>query len=405
MKIYNSDKLENTLLIDEARQFKKAGFINSDQYEAIKVNLDSLRTQNNVLLRILLFLLGALLFLSLCGVCALSLIHNTYESFMHFVVFIFSLIGFIGAEIIIKNLKYYRHGLEEAFILGGQIAFIAFIYLSFGESEIFMHAAAIFIFVLSFIRYINLLSAIGIFFAIIAFIRTIFLTYALSTGFINKQSIALNLQIVLVFLAALIYILTIKIFKRLKHPVYVQSGDLLRNMSLILLGISGNIYFLLNSSFWGEGYYSGEYYYSESAEYKTYVMVLFWSITYIVPIIYIYFSLKHHNRVMLWVGLFGFGLSIFIFIAYYHFILTEIALIFEGILLFAVTIYFIRLLKNNDNGVTFKKDRLDDKNTFLNAEAIMAVSQMGIKPSNISEDSKPFSGGEGFNGGGSGGSF
>ena len=38
MKIYNSDKLENTLLIDEARQFKKAGFINSDQYEAIKVN-------------------------------------------------------------------------------------------------------------------------------------------------------------------------------------------------------------------------------------------------------------------------------------------------------------------------------------------------------------------------------
>jgi hypothetical protein len=27
MKIYNSDKLENTLLIDEARQFKKAGFI------------------------------------------------------------------------------------------------------------------------------------------------------------------------------------------------------------------------------------------------------------------------------------------------------------------------------------------------------------------------------------------
>ena len=278
MKIYNSDKLENTLLIDEARQFKKAGFINSDQYEAIKVNLDCLRTQNSVLLRILLFLLGALLFLSLCGVCALSLINNTYGSFMYFVVFIFSLIGFIGAEIIIKNLKYYRYGLEEAFILGGQIAFIAFIYLICGESEIFMHAAAIFIFVLSFLRYINLLSVIGIFFAIIAFIRTVFLTYSLSTGFVNKQSIALNLQIVLVFSAALIYILTIKIFKRLKHPVYVQSADLLRNMSLILLGISGNIYFLLNSSFWGEGYYSGEYYYSESTEYKTFVMVLFWSI-------------------------------------------------------------------------------------------------------------------------------
>jgi hypothetical protein len=73
--------------------------------------------------------------------------------------------------------------------------------------------------------------------------------------------------------------------------------------------------------------------------------------------------------------------------------------------LFGIAYFSIRKLKDNETGLTFKPDRINNSNAILNAEALIVASAFGIKPELKPQDSPMDFGGGGFSGGGSGGTF
>jgi len=127
---------------------------------------------------------------------------------------------------------------------------------------------------------------------------------------------------------------------------------------------------------------------------------LFYGLTFLVPLLYIGYSIYTKDRMMLIVGILTLGYSFFTIRYYYQLMPLEIALLLGGIVLFVIVFMAIRLLKNKETGVTFKPDRSSDSSLLLNTQALILSTQTDLKPP-TSENNMPFGGG-GFSGGGAG---
>ena len=130
----------------------------------------------------------------------------------------------------------------------------------------------------------------------------------------------------------------------------------------------------------------------------------FYAFTFIVPSAYLVLAVLKKERILLWIGLLSFCFSVYSIRFYYSIVPIEIVLTVGGAILFAITLFTIRKLKNKETGITFQPDRFTETNAFLTAE-ILVTSQIGsIKPELTIESPIEFGGGD-FSGGGSGGSF
>ena len=132
--------------------------------------------------------------------------------------------------------------------------------------------------------------------------------------------------------------------------------------------------------------------------------IFFYAFTVIVPILYLVQALKTKDRIMLWLSFLAIGFSIYT-IRFYHSVLpVEVALTLGGLVLFAISYFSIKKLKDKESGLTFKPDRINNSNAFLNAETLIVASQFGLQPEVSNESPMEFGGGD-FSGGGSSGSF
>ena len=132
---------------------------------------------------------------------------------------------------------------------------------------------------------------------------------------------------------------------------------------------------------------------------------LFYIFTIGIPAIYLYFSIKNQNRILLYVGLICTAFSVFTIRYYHHYLPTEWALLLGGILLFSLAYFAIRKLKRKESGITFIKDKFSSTNALLNLELLATATTFGMQPEIITPDSPIEFGGGGFSGGGAGESF
>ena len=88
---------------------------------------------------------------------------------------------------------------------------------------------------------------------------------------------------------------------------------------------------------------------------------------------------------------------------YYSLLLPEVELIVGGIVTFAIAFFSIRILRDKESGITFKRDRFSSDNTMLYAQALIVNSQTNF--GHTSETSPMPFGGGGFSGGGAGETF
>ncbi len=65
MIAYDKNLLDNSILLDEAKDLKNAGFISKEQFENIHSQLSHLKTNKNLLVRLGFFLLGCLMYSSI----------------------------------------------------------------------------------------------------------------------------------------------------------------------------------------------------------------------------------------------------------------------------------------------------------------------------------------------------
>ena len=107
---------------------------------------------------------------------------------------------------------------------------------------------------------------------------------------------------------------------------------------------------------------------------------------------------------MLWIGFLTLGFSFYTIDFYFLEVPIEVYLTLGGLLLFAITYFSIKALKDKTQGITFQPDRFINSNDFLHTEALILTSQFGLKPEIAVESPMEFGGG-GFSGGGSSGDF
>ncbi|RXM44600.1 hypothetical protein [Flavobacterium sp. YO64] len=387
MILHDKNLLNNLALIEEAETLQNGGFISKEQAKIIKNVLPSFRSQSNILVRLGFFLLGSFLYLSICG--AISLIGLSGEDFYFKICcYLFAGVGIIGAEFL-TNQKYYRHGLDDAFILGILLNIGFAIAITTEGYEIII---AVFVAITSFLtyrRYLHLLSML------------VFCLASSAVLFFGMFEIGDIGKTILPFVAMLasagFYLFTKNRIKSLTGWYYYNGLLLANSFCLILFYLSCNYLVVRELSFelLGVDVLPGQ---------DIPFAFFFYAFTFIVPIVYLVQALKIKDRIMLWISFAAIGFSIFTIRFYYSVLPIEMALTFGGLVLFVIAYFSIQKLKNKEEGLTFKPDRINNSNAILNAEALIVASTFGMKPE-VKTDSPMDFGGGGFSGGGSGGSF
>ncbi|MES2544221.1 MAG: hypothetical protein V4548_05000 [Bacteroidota bacterium] len=386
MIVYDKTELENQFLIDEALSLFKAGFISKEQYNQTKKEFPIPKRQKNILLRLGFALLGVLLYASICGFLSILGLNNIGENFTFFL-FTFSLIGFIGTEVLAKqNTKGY--GLDDTFLIGGQL-FLAVAISGANGHDITVVIIATIVSLLTYLRYINRISVL-----IFCAASTATIAYSLfEIGTIGKTI----LPFVLMIYAIVLYFISRKYTQKVIFLFYHKGILLVKNFSLLLFYCSGNYLVVRELS---EALLGNKIAPNSDIPFA----LFFYAFTFIVPAVYIFYSLKLQERLMLWIGLLTLGFSIYTIRYYHHILPVEIALTLGGLFLFAVSYFSIKKLKDATTGITFKQDRFINSSDFLHTEALILTAQFGLKPEVNAESPMEFGGG-GFSGGGSGSSF
>ena len=388
MTAYDKEELDDLILIEEAASLYSAGFIDKNQKDRIKSELTAFRMQNNILVRLGFFLLGSFLYLSICG--AISLLGLSGEQFFFSICcYIFALVGFVGAELL-ANMKYYRHGLDDAFVLGSILNLGIAIAITTEGYELII---AVFVAFKSFLLYRRYLNLPALLVFCMASAATLFFGL-LELGEIGKMI----LPFVTLLFSAGFYFFTKKNIQKLTETYHYNGLLFANSFCLILFYLSCNYLVVreLSVTLMDNPIAVGK---------DIPFAFFFYAFTLIVPFVYLVQALKTKDRILLWISFLAIGFSIYTIRFYYSVLPIEIALTLGGIVLFAIAYFSIKKLKNKESGLTFKPDRLNSSNPFLNMETLIVASAFGVKPEAKPEDSPMDFGGGGFSGGGSEGTF
>lgn len=383
MIVYNTTLLENTFLISEAIDLKKAGFIQEADLTKIKADLPPLKTSRNGFVRVGFFLLGSLLFISIIGF--ISILTLSVSSNYQFIGFLFTAVGLIILETFC-NQKFFRYGLDDAFLIGTQISFYSSIFIV-SDSPI---ALAVFMIIMGFIfsiRYVNALSFLVFFFGIIFLICNLMLEYS---------TISSALPFVLLAIAIGFY----NIYQKMKNKEQFYFYQNILNwlfISSLLLGYFSINYFVVRTL-------SEELLHADYSKSDVPFGWIFNTLMFLVPLGYVIYALKVKNRTMLYIGGLTFVLSIATF-RYYHSVMpAEWALILSGFLIFLAVYFSIQKIKDKSTGITFQPDHTTNTKMLNTVEALIVNSQ-DVHHAQAPQDSDMPFGGGGFSGGGSKGSF
>jgi hypothetical protein len=388
MIAHDKQLLNDLALLEQAVSLQKAGFISKEQKDLIKKELPDFKGHKNILVRLGFFVLGVFLYVSICGAISLFAIDNG-NIYGKFCCYLFAAIGFAGAEFL-ANQKYYEHGLDDAFNLGAilNVGFAIGI-----TTEGYELVIAIFVTIASFFmyrRYLNLLSLL-----VFCLASSAVLFYGLfEFGSIGKTI----LPFAAMLCAGGFYFFTKRKISNLKESYYYNGLLLVNAFCLVLFYLSCNYLVVreLSAALLGVEVKPGS---------DIPFAFFFYAFTFIVPIVYLVQALKTKDRIMLWLSFLAIAFSIYTVRFYYSVLPIEVALTLGGIVLFAIAYFSIKKLKDRETGLTFKPDRINNSNSFLNAEALIVASTFGLKPEVKPEASPMDFGGGGFSGGGSEGNF
>ncbi len=397
MIAFDKTLLDNSFLVDEANSLADSGFIKSEQAKAFAKETQTLKTNDNLLIRIVMFFLGCFAYGSLCGFLSLIMIDGL-DSHWELLLLVFALIGFLGQEFMMaKSTQMFGYGLDDAAILGAILASGVFTSAVSDNNNLTISLVVAITSAFCYFRYLHLpsslLACLGItaslFFSLISYCKY------------GQQIMPFAMMI----FAGIIYLFASKKMNTLENPYYKNGILVLQSFSLLLFYFAGNYYVVRELSFEMQlnCLRMNDPYPTTSSEIP--LALLFYGFTLVIPVLYIVFSLLKKDKMMLWIGLLSLGFTVFTIRNYHHVLPTEVALTLSGIILFAIAFFAIRKLKNKESGITFMPDRFQSTNTLLQFETIASATQFGLKPEIKTPESNMEFGGGGFSGGGAGSEY
>lgn len=378
MIAYNKTLLENTFLVSEAINLTKSNFIQKGTLNKIKTDLETLKTSRNPLVRFGFFLLGSFMFSSIIGFISILTIDIHIGSKV--IAFIIAIVGLIVMEVLC-NQNYFRHGLDDAFLIGTSLSFSVSVFIV-SDSQIALGISMIIVGLIFSIRYVSTLSFL-FFLSGIVFLVSIVL--------INYTSISYALPFVLLAIAIGFYSIYQKIKNNEQLYFYKNVLDWFFIFSFILGYASINYYVVRTLS---EELLDADYSKSDVPFGWIFNLLMF-----LLPIGYVVFALKTKNRTMLYIGALTFVLSVATF-RYYHSIMpAEWALILAGGIIFGAVYFVIQKIKHQPTGITFLPDHTRNA-AMLNTFEVLIVNSQNMHHAPATQDSDMPFGGGGFSGGG-----
>ncbi len=385
--VYNEEWLHSLRVIKESKTWLKSKLISEAQFKGITEVYKAGFYHPNFVIRILIFIATLLGLSGVTGVLALIIL-DTNET----VISIGSMLYGIGSfafldRAIIKNSNHYKSGLTEAliyhacgFTIAGFAGLIDFAILPilFGAAVVTGYAAY---------RYLDLVTTTSSF---------LLVAYIIFHVLYEMGGIA---QMIIPFAFILIFTPTYFFIARLrkKQGAEIWQNNLLLIESLLLLVIylAGNYLVVreLTINLMGLTLEPGQ---------DIPFAFLFYILTLLIPVLYLYFGIKRKKMVLIRVSLLVIAFSVFTFKYYYGFNLPEISLTVAGIMLLGISLMLFNYLKTIRSGFT-RENLLSEKWASMNAEAFIISQTMGGNQVKV-DDSFQGQGGD-FGGGGSSGSF
>lgn len=387
MIAYNKTELQNHFLINEAHSLHKAGFISKENITTIENDLPTVKNQKNILIRLGMGFLGFLLYSSICGFVTLVGLDVIDRDF-NIMLFFYALIGFVGVEFFVHQ-KFKGQGLDDLFLIGGQALLAIAIGITTEGYELVIASIATGVALLTYIRYVNLNSVY-----IFCIASTATVVYALfEMGSLGKTI----LPFTLLLFALIMYFITKKIALKKAFHFYHKGIVIVHYFSFILFYFSANYLVVRELSVMLLGN-------EIPANVDIPFAWFFYAFTIIVPAAYIFYGLFIKQKMVLWIGFATSLFSIYTIQFYHHLLPIEVGFTLGGLLLFTITYFCIKKIKDKTTGITFQPDRFVNSSDFIHTEALILTSQFGLKPETNIESPMEFGGGD-FSGGGSGGSF
>jgi hypothetical protein len=382
MIVFDTALLTNTLRIDAAEDLRDGQFISKEEFQAFKARTPTLKTNRNLFFRIAFFILGSFCYSSVGGVIALVAVQG-FDKF-EAISFLFAIFGIVAAELLARG-DHYAHGLDDAAILGflGCLAGASAVTTSSTPFTLTLVAIASATCVLRYLHTLSVLVSIG---SIVGLIANLAIEYHII--------LQLYLTFVVFAFSVGLFFAHRKLSKSPKTKFYKNPMLALQFCSLLLAYFSMNYMVVreLAQDLMGFSVEVGK---------DIPLAFIFYFFTFAIPVFYLVLALRERNRMMLWIGLFTLGYSIFTIRLYYHIIPTEWALLLGGAALLAFSLFCIRKLKKAETGITFQKDRMHDSRALSVAQAVIVNSQATHIPAKAPIEF----GGGGFSGGGAGESY
>lgn len=385
MQAYNKSELENYFLAEEAKKLYLKKFLSKEQLQNIYAQLVQLKSNANFFFRIGFFFLGSFLIstiISAFGLILFPLISEEYQ----IIFFFYAIVAYIGLEVLV-NMKFFRHGLDDAFLLSAQFSFLIGIGI-LTEAVLPVLIAMLVLGVFFAIRFINTISAVIAFIGLVGIFFNLIVEHDVMPKF--------YLSFVGLILAILVYFFIVHLAKNQNYYPYFKTFDTIRIVSLLLGYLSMNYLVVRELS---QSLMNLEITNKSDVP----LAFVFYGLTFLIPLLYFFLGIQWKDKLVLYTGLTTLAFGFYSIRHYYYFFPIEYVMVISGILLFGLAYLIIQQLKNKTEGVTFQPDRDSDASLLFNAQAVLSLANANT-PTPTQSNPMDFGGG-GFSGGGAGEKF
>ncbi len=384
MPAYNSKDLYNRLVQEQASEAFRSTCIGEESYKKIVESHRNTLYTPNYFIRIALGVLTiiAVLFMGIL----LGLLFGISGSAQVVILCIFTGVACFGSlELLVKWKKFYNAGTDNILMLLTVILIISsFFVYDYKIDYTLISGVAMVVCLYLCIRFTDAFMAIITY---LAFFLFIFLLY-LKLGIIAKATV----PFVMMMVSALGYFVMRSLEEKESLMIYKFCVRAVMFLTLITFYTSSN-YLVVKEL-------SNQMFALNLTVHDGIPMGwLFWVLTFVTPIFYIFYGIKRKNFLFTRTGIGLIGLAIFT-VRYYHTILPlEIVILIAGLILIVISYSIIQYLKTPRHGYTFHDLHPENKNV-LNIEALIIAQTFG-KGEQI-ESNTLYEGGSGGGGGASG---
>lgn len=386
MIAYNAAWLDALSVKAQAGKWFKKGWLTQAQWQHTQSQFSTGFYTPNFFIRIGLFLFTWIMIASVFGLVGLTMM-GAFESQAGsgFICLLFSGSLFFLLEMFIKEKNYFQAGIDDALLhmaTGLAVSGICLLAEPILNDHFIVYILVVLpLFVAVTIRYVDRLGAFMSYISVIAVLFLALEPFSLTRAMIPFACLVFS---------AITYFQIRNIKKRESLRYWLGCLEIVEACSLILFYLSGN-YFVVKEL--GQMLFPG---------YDLPFSLLFYILTAIIPLVYVYAGLKNFDRLLLRLGLIMIALSVLTFKYYFSLGHHEITLTVAGALMVGLAYACIRYLKKSTTPYTYQEEVSDDTPSLSQAESLITAQTFG--PSVSPEKGFDFGGGK-FGGGGSGGSY